>query len=401
MKRIYMILSLLLLTAAFSVITSSCSVKITDDGNRSIVMVKNEQLKSYGTGFAVGYDNKKAVIVTTCSTIATANGSVPQTAKIKLRDSENDTTAYVIDYDIENNIALMRLSEDNDYIKPLHLLSEQAVNENTNVSVYGYSGTGNLMSDFEKFSSLDINRYNGTIIGTSDYNNHTVYLYSNEFNRALSGGPAVDEYGSVAGMCAYAFRSENADFSQYIIPSGLIAECLNKSGVEYTTAEEESIKRITVIVWAAEALIFAITAALFIVYILKKQKQKPEPKPEEKRRTRIFLTVLSGTLKGKRYEITDKLLIGRDYTKCGVVYPLNEPGVSTVHCILDIDENGYCGLTDNNSRYGVYFYEEIGKPAASRLESGRRYILKHTTLFSVADAKNMIEVKYVTEENVQ
>lgn len=192
MKKIYRILSALLLAAVLSVTASSCSVKIANGGDRSIVMVKNEQFKLYSTGFAAGYDNGKAVIVTACSTVATANGSLPETAKIKLRDSENDTTAYIIDYDIENNIALMRLSEDNDYIKPLHLLSKKTVKENTLASVYGYSGTGNLMSDFEKFSSLDIDRYNGTITGTSDCNNHSVYLYSNEFNRALSGGPAVD-----------------------------------------------------------------------------------------------------------------------------------------------------------------------------------------------------------------
>lgn len=199
-------------------------------------------------------------------------------------------------------------------------------------------------------------------------------------------------------MCAYATRDENANFSQYIIPSGLIIECLNKLGVRYTTAEEESIKLITIIVSAAEFLILAVTAALFILYILKKRK----PKPEENRERKIFLTVLSGTLKGKQYEIKNKLFIGRDYTKCNVVYPINEPGVSAVHCILDIDENGYCGLTDNNSRYGVYFHEGVSNLSIGRLEGGKRYVLtKHRTLFSIADEKNMIEVEYVTEENVQ
>lgn len=260
-----------LMLAVILIMASACSMDSEDDETRSIVIVKNEQIESYGSGFVVGYESGKPVIATACRNIAAANGAVMESARVKLCSSENDTAAYIIDYDVEKNIALMVLAESNDNIKPVQLLSGEPAAKNTAVTVYGYSGTGNLMSDFESFNTLDINRYNGTLTGLADYNGNSVYLYSNEFNRGAVGGLALDD-GRIIGMCAYAFRDGDAEFDQYIIPSYEIVEMMSRADVEYLTAEEQAIKNIFFNVLAVELAVMQCAAAVYLFTVKRHTK---------------------------------------------------------------------------------------------------------------------------------
>ncbi len=373
-KRLIISISLLFLLS-FSFMLSSCKTEDIRKGNSSIAMVKNISMSTYGTGFAVGMPGKAVdTIVTSYSVIATPNGVPPKTAEVSINETENKLSANVAYYDVGRNIAILKLAAPTRELKSVIL--EDTINQNETVFVRGYDGTGNIMSDFEKFNTTDIIQYSGNVSTYDELNTIVVYKYSNEFNRAMVGAPAVDKCGNVIGMCAYSLNSMNT-YSQYILSSEELVRCFIAQEIDFMTADEVKYKNIIISsVIIGIVLLAAIMAVTFVLINKKVNNLKFKNK---------YIRIADGALKGQFYKFDGKLSIGRDSSKCKVLYPMNEPGISGVHCTIQMHD-GDCYLVDNFSKYGTFL--EDGTKVAS---STPHKIENEHFAFYVSEPKNRFE----------
>lgn len=356
-------------------ILSACSSNNVSKIDSSIVMVKNSTMLTYGTGFAIGMPGKAVdTIITSYSIVATQNGVPPKTAEVIINESEKNVSANVIFYDAGRNIAMLKLSESSKQMKPMVL--KDNVNYSENIYVRGYDGTGNIMSDFDKFNTTDIIQYSGNISTYDELNTIKVYKYSNEFNRALVGAPAIDEKGNVIGMCAYSLNGMNT-YSQYILSSEELSKLLSVQKIDFITSEEVKYKNIIILSVIIGLFVFA---AIIISAVIMGKKKENNLNFKDK-----YIRITDGTLKGKVYKFDGKLTIGRDAAKCDIVYPVDEPGISALHCTIQL-KNKECYLVDNFSKYGTFL--ENG----TKITSSLPYKIEDEKFaFYIAEPKNRFE----------
>lgn len=356
-------------------ILSACSSNDISKNDSSIAMIKNATMSTYGTGFAVGVPGKVVdTIVTSYSVIATANGVAPKTADIIINESEKNLSANVVFYDVGRNIAILKLAESSKELKPMVL--KHNVNNNETVYVRGYDGTGNIMSDFEKFNTTDIIQYSGNISTYDELNTIVVYKYSNEFNRALVGAPAMDERGNVIGMCAYSLSGMNT-YSQYILSSDELIKCFLNENIDFMTSDEVKYRNIIILTIILGVILFA---AIIICTLLFSNKKENNLNFKDK-----YIRITDGALQGRLYKFNGKTSIGRDDSKCDIVYPIDEPGISALHCTIQMQGED-CYLVDNFSKYGTYLED------GTRITSSLPYKINDKKfVFYIAEPKNRIE----------
>ncbi len=366
----------------FSLILSACSSNDISKCDDSIAMIKNATMSTYGTGFAIGKPGKAIdTIITSYSVIATPNGVAPKTAEVRINESEQKFTANVKYYDSGKNIAILKLPQKTKELKATVLRDN--VDYNEKIFVRGYDGTGNIMSDFEKFNSTDIIQFTGNISTFDELNTIVVYKYSNEFNRAMVGSPAVDADGNVIGMCAYSLNGMNT-YSQYILSAQEIQKCLVDEEVDFMTSTELKYRNIILFMIISGAILLALIIAVAILLVNKKENN---PEPRDK-----YIKVTGGSLAGRVYKLENKLSIGRDSSKCDIVYPLDEPGVSALHCTIEMQGDA-CYLIDNFSKYGTYL--DDGTP----IYATTPYRIKNDRFaFYIADRKNSFE--FINEKEI-
>ncbi len=87
-----------------------------------------------------------------------------------------------------------------------------------------------------------------------------------------------------------------------------------------------------------------------------------------------------GYFYNKAIEVEGAACFGRHPQKCNICYPLDEKGISSVHCILEYDGKTYT-LTDLGSTYGTFVM-------SGRIESNSPVYLHEGDVFWLADEKN-------------
>lgn len=357
-------------------ILSACSSNKNSKSSAPVAMVKNASMSTYGTGFAVGIPGKPTdIIVTAYSVVATKNVVPPKTAEVVINENEKKLSVAVLFYDADKNVAILKLPSKSKEITPVILKNH--INYGETVYVSGYDGTGNIMSDFDKFNTTDIVRYNGNISTYDELQSTLIYKYSNEFNRASSGAPAVDNKGYAVGMCAYSLNNMNT-YSQYILSSDELSKLLSSQNIDFMTSDEVIYKNIIILsIIIGFILLAAITALTLIIGNKKANNLNFKDK---------YIKITDGTLKGKIYKFNGKITIGRDAEKCNIVYPINEPGISALHCTVQV-EDGNCYLVDNFSKYGTFLEDgtKISPSLPHKIESNK-------FVFYIADTKNRFEI---------
>ncbi len=79
---------------------------------------------------------------------------------------------------------------------------------------------------------------------------------------------------------------------------------------------------------------------------------------------RFCLQGMKGALSGHAFALSKRMLLGRAADVCQVAFPVHTPGVSRIHCSVDLVW-GRAVVTDLNSRYGTFLDGErlkAGKP---------------------------------------
>lgn len=376
----------------------------------SLVLIKNSGMSAYGTGFAVGesgFSKGCDTIITAYSVIATPTGAPPKTAEVRQTKSGKTMSANVAFYDVGRNVAILKLPQVMENLKAVTLTDNVELTKP--VSTIGYDGTGNIMSDFDNFTATDIIKYNGSVSNYDEMQSVVVYKFSNEFNRAMVGGPALDENGRVIGMCGYSLDSMNT-YSQYILSAEELSRILYNNKIDFVTSDEVKYKRITVVSGGLGLLLFV----LILLYGISKKNSSKEDDinqdnknqdtvnqidksqndknqvEDKKKFTDRYLKITNGVLKGQKYKFDGMLRIGRDPSKCDIVYPLDEPGISSLHCTLQMVEDD-CYLADNFSKYGTFLENGF------RVNSSYPYKIQiedEKFVFYIGDKENRIEFTY-------
>lgn len=97
----------------------------------------------------------------------------------------------------------------------------------------------------------------------------------------------------------------------------------------------------------------------------------------EKKEVSWYLVGLEGYFKGQRLLLEGIKKIGRDASRCEIVYPVDYKGISGLHCSLEVTPEGV-RLSDCNSSYGTFLNE------TEQLGDGKdAFLHDHETFFLV------------------
>lgn len=103
--------------------------------------------------------------------------------------------------------------------------------------------------------------------------------------------------------------------------------------------------------------------------------------------SKICLYGVGGTMAGSIFDLdTQIIIIGRDTRQCAIVYPDNEPGISSIHCQIKVFDK-YVEVTDLGSKYGTFSGDGV------RFKQNTSYRLENGDCFYVGDKKNRYMVK--------
>lgn len=90
----------------------------------------------------------------------------------------------------------------------------------------------------------------------------------------------------------------------------------------------------------------------------------------------VVLECTNGALRGASFPIRGRVVIGRDPSRCVIVYPRDEKGVSAVHCAVEPVADDAVLVTDLGSSYGTLAGSKpLTSGMSARVRAGERIVL--------------------------
>lgn len=377
---------------------------------------------SAGTGFVVNVSGNKYIIATNHHVVE----ENPENVFVTITDIDNCLWAEVLYANETTDIAILKVSGGLSGRRSMKLLSPKEIHKSQDIYCLGFPGVvDGISKDADMLNSRieDITITKGAVSNPSftDLEGRVTVLTDAVTNPGNSGGPMVDEHGQVVGVNTWgADGNVNGAVSiDYVIDALRSLGISYDSGLSETEREAQAAEAkktpdtaaavdvtvysngegdglaadfsgtaLTVVIIAA-----AVLGCLAIVLVTLKNKRRPEklhkePKqtpnsteaPTEKHlqiETTEPLTSLlkvaceKGAIAGKRVISSNAIYIGRDPSKCGLVFPANTPGISKVHCVVRRESFGIV-IEDLGSTYGTFLENGMKIEPNSPLAAGNR-----------------------------
>ena len=310
-----------------------------------------------GTGFFVGTAGENPqYIVTNCHVVEEfiLAGKALGGGELHVRfDKDDEAEAYLVDYDAEKDVAILRLAETTDKRVSLQMRVPQEDSLGSEAYAVGYPAAADLtVTAVNSFSQKDATVTTGSISRflTESGTGRKLIQTDASLGGGNSGGPLIDGTGAVIGINTAGSKLDSNLF--YAVSVGEVLPLLDKNSIPYTLAPETKSGGSTMLYVGIGAAAVAVIAVLAVV-LGKKKKAPAAPKDQEPKGTPV-LRSMAPQHGGMVVQLHGQpVQIGRDGAVCRLVYQDGTPGVSGRHCQVSF-EQGQFVLTDLNSTYGTF-----------------------------------------------
>lgn len=90
----------------------------------------------------------------------------------------------------------------------------------------------------------------------------------------------------------------------------------------------------------------------------------------------VVLEGINGALKGASFPITSRVVLGRDPSRCVIIFPRDEKGISAVHCAVEPVSDDAVLVTDLGSTYGTQAgSKQLSAGMSARVQAGEHIAL--------------------------
>ena len=328
-----------------------------------------------GTGFFVGEAGKDPeYIVTNCHVIEefilTGRAQGGGTLHV-LFDQDDEAEVYLVEYDAEKDIALLRLEEPTDKRVPLTLREPESSMLGDEVYAVGYPLAADItVQAVNSFRPDDASVTTGSIgrFLTESGTGRRLIQTDTAMSGGNSGGPLVDGTGAVLGINTAASNVDQNLF--YAVSIAEILPMLDRNNISYTMAGGQDATMIYVAAGAAAVVVLVLIIVLVAVSKRKKKKRLAQQQAAQQasaaeeqssasanaRSATPVLRSMAGQHGGMAVPLHHQpVQVGRDSATCRLVYRDDTPGVSSHHCQVYFDEREQVFVvTDLHSSYGTF-----------------------------------------------
>ena len=310
-----------------------------------------------GTGFFIGAEGENPqYIVTNCHVVEEfilAGKALGGGELHVLFDKDDEAEAYLVDYDAEKDVAILRLAEATDKRIPLQMRVPQESSLGSEAYAVGYPAAADLtVAAVNSFSQKDATVTTGSISRflTESGTGRKLIQTDASLGGGNSGGPLIDSSGAVIGINTAGSKLDSNLF--YAVSVSEVLPLLDKNSIPYTLAPETKSGGSTMLYVGIGAAVVA-AIAILVVVLSKKKKAPAAPKGQKAEGTPV-LRSMAPQHGGMVVQLHGQpVQIGRDGAVCRLVYQDGTPGVSGRHCQVSF-EQGQFVLTDLNSTYGTF-----------------------------------------------
>ena len=310
-----------------------------------------------GTGFFVGTAGENPqYIVTNCHVVEEfiLAGKALGGGELHVRfDKDDEAEAYLVDYDAEKDVAILRLAEATGKRVSLQMRVPQEDSRGSEAYAVGYPAAADLtVAAVNSFSQKDATITTGSISRflTESGTGRKLIQTDASLGGGNSGGPLIDGSGAVIGINTAGSKLDSNLF--YAVSVGEVLPLLDKNSIPYSLAPETKSGGSTMLYVGIGAAVLAVVVIAAVVL-----KKKPAQGGAEQRAPQGGAPVLRSMAPqhgGMVVQLHGQpVQIGRDGAVCRLVYQDGTPGVSGKHCQVYFDQNQFV-VTDLNPTYGTF-----------------------------------------------
>ena len=265
---------------------------------------------------------------------------------------------YLVDYDYEKDVAVLKLEKPTDLRTPLAMLEPEDSMLGSEVYAVGYPLAADItIQAVNSFSKEDATVTTGSISRflTESGTGRRLIQTDTAMSGGNSGGPLVDGSGAVLGINTAASNLDQNLF--YAVSISEILPILERNSIPYAMYENAQSNTMLYVGIGAAVVVVAVVA----VVLLKKKKvpasaAAPEAEPEKTGGVSPVIRSMTPQHAGQVVQLHHQpVQLGRDSAVCRLVYQDGTPGVSARHCQIYYDQReGVFVVTDLNSTYGTF-----------------------------------------------
>lgn len=365
MKKARLMLAMLLALIILTTGAAASAPSFNQDVLESIILIyagapDAEGNMSYlrGTGFFVGEAGQNPeYFLTNCHVVEDfilAGKALGGGVLKVIFDQGDEAEAYLVDYDYEKDIALLKLSEPTDKRAPVALREPEDAMLGDGIYAVGYPLAADItVNAVTSFSKTDATVTAGSISRflTESGTGRKLIQTDASLSGGNSGGPMVDQNGAVIGINTAASTLDTNIF--YAVSISETLPLMNKNNVAYAMYAPAEKSSTGLIIGIAVAVVAIAAIAFFVV----KSRKKTEAAPVAPAKSGT--PVLRSHAKqhaGTSVQLNKQpVQIGRDEASCRIVFQDGSPGVSGRHAQVHFSEaDSMFVVTDLGSTYGTF-----------------------------------------------